>query len=359
MRTPLSKNAVRKTWPGVKRAVARARPHIVLVCGAEAMWSLVSLDKVMPDILTEDFSEDAKLRGGRLTRTGGAYRAMLGKTFQTRGWREVVALMPVLGTGQIIKIGKRKGPDRSALTNINRLQSFPGLFYPIRYYRKFKTLKTAHYTIHYPASNHAARNIRRLAREKEKQFRWILRELKLRRPGYNITYYLMNSIRDQKRFTGYAWEGRGNVWRREIYRIHTKLRPGFTSPHEDVHILEARESYAAFLAEGMAQYLSSKWFKYEGDDWLKYFIKEFHVPPLEQLFDLEFFLGSRGYPAQVAFLYNLAEHFVGFFIEKYGVRAYHVLMAAPDRNELFADIRRETGKTVSGLNREWRMTFPE
>jgi len=359
MRTPLSRSAVKKTWPRVKNELARTRPHVVLACGPETMWSLISLNRVMPDILTEDFSEDAKLRGGRLTRAGGAFRAMLGKAFQTRAWKDVVGLMPVLGPGQVIKLGKRKGPDHSALIYINRMQSFPGQFYPIRYYRKFRTRETTHYTVHYPASSFASRNIRRLLKEKEEQYKWMLRELGLRRPGFRITYYLMNSIRDMERFTGYAWEGRGNIWRREIYRVHTKLRPGFTSPHEDVHVLEARESYAVFLSEGMAQHLSSKWFEYDDDKWLRYFIKEFHVPLLAQLLDLEFFLGSRGYPTQVAFMYNLAEHFVEFFVDRYGVRAYHLLMAASNRDELFADIRRVTGRTVSRLDREWRRTFPE
>jgi hypothetical protein len=56
-------------------------------------------------------------------------------------------------------------------------------------------------------------------------------------------------------------------------------------------------------------------------------------------------------------MYNLAEHFVGFFIERYGMKAYHILMSASGKSELFAEVRRVTGKTVDALNRAWRRSY--
>jgi uncharacterized protein YneR len=162
---------------------------------------------------------------------------------------------------------------------------------------------------------------------------------------------------DSKLFYAHHW-GRGLADLEGTFMVHDGAVPDYgLAVHENTHILAQQcwtEHTSSFMSEGFAMYTeAAATDKDKNNKQVIGFLKEGKLFPLQQM--VTFIIGAGGLRTMVG--YPASGSFVGFFIERYGLKAFKEAYLLEGRSlgekEKKSTWEQVCGKSLRELEQEW------
>jgi hypothetical protein len=224
--------------------------------------------------------------------------------------------------------------------------------------------KSPHYIFHDLKNSLAHKEINKIIKIKERDYKKIISFLKIKN-SQKIKYFLYPDLKEKKKLMGSddfgnaIWEecellnDRLKTKRFEIHVLYAaKIK--FIGEHEDTHLLSLYWGLPPYLfSEGLCQFMEGKLFGKDVDILSKRLIER------NKIYSLKFLLNDKNWDmVKEEIAYPQVGSFVRYLINTYGLEKFKKIYKKLPRNKAFREkikiIENIYSKSIQELEKEWK-----
>ena len=229
--------------------------------------------------------------------------------------------------------------------------------------------KSLHYIFHYFENSLAQKDIKKIIKIQEENYKKILRILKLKNKR-KLNYYLYPSKKIKEELMGD--DGNGNaiwleikkekeIWKSKKFEVHALYNREIQciGAHEDTHLLSLLLGISIFLfSEGLAEFMSEKWHNKDIDLWTKNYLEK------SKLYLIKFLVNNKNWDkVNEVIVYPQSGSFVRYLINTYGIdkfkKAYKELSRKKKLKSNTKTIKKIYSKSIKELEKDWKKYLKE